>query len=65
MERIKREISIQRLAEARGIQLRRMGKELMGLCPFHRDNNPIALDYRPSTKKSGTAWGCGKGGTVI
>jgi hypothetical protein len=40
VERIKREISVQRLAEARGIQLRRSGKELIGLCPFHKDTNP-------------------------
>jgi DNA primase len=39
-ERLKREVSIQRLAEARGIQLRRSGKELIGLCPFHKDTNP-------------------------
>jgi len=39
-ERIKREISVQRLAEARGIKLRRSGKELIGLCPFHRDTHP-------------------------
>ena len=39
-ERIKREVSIQRLAEARGIKLRRSGKELIGLCPFHKDTNP-------------------------
>ncbi len=30
-ERIKREVSIQRLAEARGIKLRRVGRSLMGL----------------------------------
>jgi hypothetical protein len=35
-ERLKREISVQRLAEARGIQLKRSGKELIGLCPFHK-----------------------------
>ena len=29
-ERIKREVSIQRLAEARGIKLTRSGKELIG-----------------------------------
>ena len=39
-ERIKREVSIQRLAEARGIKLTRRGKSLMGLCPFHKDRNP-------------------------
>ena len=40
VERIKREISVERLAEARGIKLRRSGKELIGLCPFHKDTNP-------------------------
>ena len=39
-ERLKKEVSIQRLAEARGIKLRRVGKELIGLCPFHDDRNP-------------------------
>jgi len=39
-ERIKREISIQRLAEARGVGLKRSGKELIGLCPFHNDTQP-------------------------
>ena len=63
VERIRREISVQRLAEARGIQLRRMGKNMMGLCPFHQDKNP-SLSITPSTNK----WhclGCGKGGTAI
>ncbi|MGA7765061.1 MAG: CHC2 zinc finger domain-containing protein [Candidatus Sulfotelmatobacter sp.] len=37
-ERLKREVSIQRLVEARGIQLRSSGKELIGLCPFHKQS---------------------------
>src|SRR6516162_11345937 len=63
IERIKREISVQRLAEARGIKLRRVGKNLMGLCPFHQEKTP-SLSITPSTNK----WhclGCGKGGTAI
>ena len=39
-ERIKREVSVQRLAEARGIKLRAQRKDLIGLCPFHDDHNP-------------------------
>jgi hypothetical protein len=39
-ERIKREVSIQRLAEARGIKLHRSGKELIGLCPFQTTATP-------------------------
>lgn len=63
VERIKREISVQRLAEARGVKLRRVGKNLMGLCPFHQDKNP-SLSITPDVNK----WhclGCGKGGTAI
>lgn len=52
-ERIKREIAVQRLAEARGIQLRRSGRSLMGLCPFHKDTNP-SLSIDP-VRTSGTA----------
>ena len=54
---------MQRLAEARGIKLRRVGKNLMGLCPFHQEKTP-SLSITPSTNK----WhclGCGKGGTAI
>jgi DNA primase catalytic core len=63
VERIKREISVERLAEARGIKLRRVGKNLMGLCPFHQEKSP-SLSITPGTNK----WhclGCGKGGTAI
>ncbi len=63
VERIKREISVQRLAEARGIKLKRSGKELIGLCPFHRDTNP-SLNLDPAQN----VWhckGCGKKGSVI
>ena len=45
-ERLKREVSIQRLAEARGIQLTRKGKSLMGRCPFHDDHGPSSV-HRP------------------
>ena len=44
-ERLKREVSIQRLAEARGIKLTRTGKNLLGLCPFHDDHSPsLSID---------------------
>jgi len=63
VDRIKREISVQRLVEARGIQLKRAGKNLVGLCPFHQEQNP-SLTITPSTNKW-RCFGCGKGGTVI
>jgi hypothetical protein len=40
IERLKREVSVQRLAEERGIDLKRHGSDLIGLCPFHEDHEP-------------------------
>jgi len=62
-ERIKREVSIQRLAEARGIKLHRSGRSLMGLCPFHDDRNP-SLSIDP-VKNEWQCFGCGRKGDVI
>jgi DNA primase catalytic core len=63
-ERIKREVSIQRLAEARGIKLVRSGKELIGLCPFHDDRNP-SLNIDPAKNVWNCKGACGEGGDVI
>ena len=63
-ERIKREVSIQRLAEARGIKLRRVGKELIGLCPFHDDRNP-SLNIDPVENVWHCKGACGEGGDVF
>ena len=63
-ERLKREVSIQRLAEARGIQLRRSGKELIGLCPFHKDTNP-SLNIDPVQNVWHCKGACNEGGDVI
>jgi hypothetical protein len=37
IERLKRELSVERLAEARGVKLRWHGAYLIGPCPFHDD----------------------------
>jgi len=63
-ERLKREVSIQRLAEARGIKLVRSGKELIGLCPFHDDRNP-SLNIDPAKNVWHCKGACGEGGDVI
>ena len=57
------EVSIQRLAEARGIKLRRVGRSLMGLCPFHKDINP-SLSIDP-VKNEWHCFGCDRKGDVI
>ena len=59
-ERIKREVSIQRLAEARGIKLTRSGKELIGLCPFHDDHSP-SLNIDPAKNVWHCKGACGEG----
>jgi DNA primase len=64
IERIKREVSVQRLAEARGIKLRRSGKELIGLCPFHKDTSP-SLNIDPKKNHWHCKGACGEGGDVI
>jgi DNA primase len=40
IERLKREVSLERLAEARGVKLQPHGADLLGLCPFHRNCSP-------------------------
>jgi DNA primase catalytic core len=39
LERLKAEISVQRLVEASGVELRKAGKNLLGRCPWHDDHN--------------------------
>ena len=40
IERPKQEVSLQRLVEALGIELKRHGADFLGLCPFHDDREP-------------------------
>ena len=55
IDRIKNEISLQRLLEASGIELKRHGaKDLVGRCPFHNDRTP-SLIITPK-RTSGTVW---------
>jgi DNA primase len=63
VERLKAEVSVERLAEARGIKLERRGADMVGLCPFHEDHNP-SLIITP-TKNLWHCLGCGEGGSVI
>ena len=62
--RLKSEISLQRLAEAKGVVLRKRGDELMGLCPFHEDHSP-SLVINSSKNVWHCLGACQTGGTVI
>lgn len=64
LERLKREVSVQRLAEARGIKLTRHGKDLHGLCPFHNDNEP-SLVISPEKNLWHCLGECQAGGSVV
>jgi len=64
IERLKREVSLERLVEARGIQLQRHGADLHGLCPFHDDREP-SLVVTPSKNLWHCLGACQMGGSVI
>jgi len=64
IERLKQSIAIERLAEAKGIQLKRHGADLIGLCPFHDDHEP-SLVISPDKNLWHCLGACQCGGTVI
>lgn len=64
LERLKQDIALQRLAEARGIKLKRHGTDLIGLCPFHDDHEP-SLVITPDKNLWHCLGACQTGGTVI
>ena len=64
VERLKTEVSVQRLAEARGVQLKRHGADLLGRCPFHDDRTP-SLVITPAKNLWHCLGACQAGGTVI
>ncbi len=65
IERLKREISLERLVEARGVVLKRKGVDLVGRCPFgtHEDAEPSFV-VTPA-KNLWHCFGCQRGGSVV
>jgi len=64
LERLKQTISLQRLVEARGVELNRHGADLIGRCPFHDDKTP-SLVITPAKNLWHCLGACNAGGTVI
>src|SRR5271170_6114839 len=64
IERLKREIPIERLMKAAGIELRKHGADLIGRCPFHDDREP-SLVVTPSKNLWHCLGACNTGGSVI
>jgi DNA primase catalytic core len=63
LERLKREVAVERLVEDAGIELKRAGKDLLGRCPFHADDT-ASLVVTPA-KNLWHCFGCGIGGGPI
>lgn len=63
IQRLKDEVSVQRLVEASGIELKKVGKDLAGRCPFHEDDEP-SLIVTPA-KNLWHCFGCQVGGGPI
>jgi DNA primase catalytic core len=64
IERLKEEVSLQRLVELAGVELRRQGKDLVGCCPFHEDRTP-SLVISPGKNLWHCLGACQMGGSVI
>jgi DNA primase catalytic core len=64
LERLKHEVSLERLAEGAGIALKRHGADLIGLCPFHDDHEP-SLVISPDKNLWHCLGACQQGGSVI
>ena len=63
LERLKSEVSVERLVEASGVALKRGGKDLLGRCPFHEDAE-ASLVVTPA-KNLWHCFGCQVGGGPI
>ncbi len=64
LRRIREEVPLERLAEARGVELRRHGADLIGRCPFHDDREP-SLVVTPGKNLWHCLGECQTGGSPI
>jgi DNA primase len=64
IERLKEEVSLQRLVELAGVELRLQGKDLVGLCPFHEERTG-SLVISPEKNLWHCMGACQAGGSVI
>ena len=64
LEGLKRDVSVQRLVEARGVKLSPHGENLLGHCPFHDDKTP-SLVVTPKKNLWHCLGACRSGGSVV
>src|SRR6266511_1385943 len=60
---VKRETDLVKLVESSGVKLKRKGKQLAGLCPFHDDHEP-SLIVDPKKQLWNCLGACSEGGDV-
>lgn len=65
IERVKREVSVERLVEASGVVLKRQGKDLFGRCPFHAPDDTPSLSVTPAKNLWNCLGACKEGGDVF
>jgi DNA primase len=63
IDRVKQSTDLQTLVRARGVTLKRKGKQLVGLCPFHDDHEP-SLIVDPKKQLWNCLGACSEGGDV-
>ena len=64
LERLKAEVSLERLVTAAGVELKKAGSDLVGCCPFHDDSTP-SLVVSPGKNLWHCMGACQTGGSVI
>lgn len=64
IERLKKEVALERLVLGFGVELKRHGAELLGRCPFHEDKTP-SLVVSPKTNLWHCLGACNVGGSTI
>jgi hypothetical protein len=62
-ERIRADANLAAIAARYGVKLRKSGKQLLGLCPFHRERTPSF--YVHPAKQVFKCHGCGAGGDAF
>ncbi|MGB3934521.1 MAG: CHC2 zinc finger domain-containing protein [Burkholderiales bacterium] len=65
IERIKREVSLERLVEASGVELKKKGKDLFGRCPFHAPDETPSFSVTPAKNLWNCLGACNEGGDVF
>jgi DNA primase len=63
LQRLREEVSVQRLVEVGGVELKKTGKEFLGRCPWH-DDRETSLVVSPA-KNLWHCFGCQVGGGPI